>query len=55
MPGPRAFQELRLVNGSTGDPALFVDDPGRDNAILIDCGENSGSTTNCSVTSKRSS
>ena len=40
MPGPRSFRELRLVNGSTGDPALFVDDPGRDNAILIDCGEN---------------
>jgi ribonuclease Z len=40
MPGPRAFRELRLVNGSTGDPALFVDDPGRDNALLIDCGEN---------------
>ncbi len=40
MPGPRAFREARLVNGSTGDPALFVDDPGRDNAILIDCGEN---------------
>jgi ribonuclease Z len=40
MPGPRALRELRLVNGSTGDPALFVDDPGRDNALLIDCGEN---------------
>ena len=40
MPVPRAFRELRLVNGSTGDPALFVDDPGRDNAILIDAGEN---------------
>ncbi len=40
MPGPRAFRELRLVNGSTGDPALFVDDPGRDNALLIDAGEN---------------
>jgi ribonuclease BN (tRNA processing enzyme) len=40
MPGPRAFRELRLVNGSTGDPALFVDDPGRDNALLIDSGEN---------------
>jgi ribonuclease Z len=40
MSGPRAFRELRLVNGSTGDPALFVDDPGRDNALLIDCGEN---------------
>ena len=34
MAGPRAFRELRLVNGSTGDPALFVDDPGRDNALL---------------------
>ena len=40
MPGPRALRELRLVNGSTGDPALFVDDPGRDNALLFDCGEN---------------
>lgn len=40
VPGPRAFRELRLVNGSTGDPALFVDDPGRDNALLFDCGEN---------------
>jgi hypothetical protein len=40
MLGPRSFRELRLVNGSTGDPALFVDDPGRDNAILIDCGKN---------------
>jgi len=40
MPGPRTFQELRLVNGSTGDPALYVDDPGRDNALLIDAGEN---------------
>lgn len=40
MPGSRAFSELRLVNGSTGDPALFVDDPGRDNALLIDAGEN---------------
>ena len=40
MSSPRAFRELRLVNGSTGDPALFVDDPGRDNALLIDAGEN---------------
>ena len=31
---------LRLVNGSTGDPALFVDYPGRDDAILFDAGEN---------------
>ncbi len=40
MPGPRSFREMRLVNGSTGDPALYVDDPGKDNAILIDAGEN---------------
>lgn len=40
MTAPRAFSELRLVNGSTGDPALFVDDPGRDNALLFDAGEN---------------
>ena len=40
MPRPRAFRELRLLNGSTGDPFLFVDDQGRDNAPLIDCGDN---------------
>jgi glyoxylase-like metal-dependent hydrolase (beta-lactamase superfamily II) len=40
MPRPRAFRELRLLNGSTGDPCLFVDDQGRDNALLIDCGNN---------------
>ena len=40
MPRPRAFRELRLLNGSTGDPCLFVDDQGRDNALLIDCGDN---------------
>ena len=40
MPRPRAFRELRLLNGSTGDPCLFVDDQGRDNAPLIDCGDN---------------
>src|SRR6478736_1655578 len=40
MPDPRAFREIWLVNGSTGDPSLFVDDPGRNNALLIDCGEN---------------
>jgi ribonuclease Z len=40
MPGSRALSVLRLVNGSTGDPALFVDDPGHDNALLIDAGEN---------------
>ncbi len=40
MPRPRAFRKLRLLNGSTGDPSLFVDDQGRDNALLIDCGDN---------------
>lgn len=39
MPAARAFSEL-LVNGSTGDPALFIDYPGRDNALLFDAGEN---------------
>lgn len=33
--------ELRLVNGSTGDPALFIDEAGRDNALLFDAGDNS--------------
>ncbi len=32
--------EIRLVNGSTGDPGLFIDYPGRDDAILFDAGEN---------------
>ena len=36
MPRPRAFREVRLLNGSTGDPCLVVDDQGRDNALLID-------------------
>lgn len=39
MPRPRASREFRLVNGSTGDPTLFVDGPRRDDALLIDCGE----------------
>ena len=41
MPAQRSLRELRLVNGSTGDPALFIDDDGRDNALLFDAGENS--------------
>lgn len=41
MPATRAFSELRLVNGSTGDPALFIDYPGTNNALLFDAGENS--------------
>jgi ribonuclease Z len=36
----RVCSELRLVNGSTGDPALYVDYPGRNNALLFDAGEN---------------
>src|SRR4051812_27426129 len=36
----RTFSEIRLVNGSTGDPALYVDYPGKDNALLFDAGEN---------------
>src|SRR6516165_6556623 len=40
MRGLGAPWELRLVNGSTGDPVLYADAPGRDNAILIDSGDN---------------
>jgi ribonuclease Z len=46
MSGFSQLIALRLVNGSTGDPALFVDYPGRDDAILFDAGEN------CSLDSK---
>lgn len=38
--GKRTTTELQLVNGSTGDPLLFVDYPGRDDALLFDAGEN---------------
>jgi len=34
------FSEFRLVNQSTGDPALFIDFPGRNDALLFDSGEN---------------
>lgn len=30
----------RLVNGSTGDPVLYLDYPGADNALLFDGGDN---------------
>ncbi len=40
MPSGRAFSEVTLVNGSTGDPVLYLDYPGADNAILFDGGEN---------------
>jgi ribonuclease BN (tRNA processing enzyme) len=42
MPAVRTFSELRLVNGSTGDPVLFVDYPGEDGAFLFDAGELGG-------------
>lgn len=42
MPGIRDFSEIRLTNGSTGDPGLYIDYPGKDNAILFDAGENPG-------------
>ncbi len=32
--------ELRLVNGSTGDPLLYVDYPDADDALLFDAGDN---------------
>lgn len=40
MTTPRMISEIRLVNGSTGDPALFIDYPGRDDALLFDAGDN---------------
>ncbi|MFO0878882.1 MAG: MBL fold metallo-hydrolase [Gemmataceae bacterium] len=39
MPGP-LFADVRLVNGSTGDPVLFVSFPGRQSALLFDGGDN---------------
>ena len=40
MASQRVSSEIRLVNGSTGDPMLYVDYPGRDDALLFDAGEN---------------
>jgi len=40
MRSARTFSEIRLVNGSTGDPVLFIDYPGTDDAILFDGGDN---------------
>lgn len=37
-PAP-TISALRLVNGSTGDPALYLDFPGQDNAVLFDSGD----------------
>jgi len=39
MPAARTFSEIRLVNGSTGDPVLFIDYPGKDDAFLFDAGD----------------
>jgi ribonuclease Z len=39
MSESRTVSSVRLVNGSTGDPALYVDYPGRDDALLFDAGE----------------
>ncbi|MCU0705543.1 MAG: MBL fold metallo-hydrolase [Fimbriiglobus sp.] len=36
----RAFSAVRLVNGSTGDPVLYLDYPGAHNALLFDAGDN---------------
>jgi ribonuclease BN (tRNA processing enzyme) len=47
MNGLRPLISARLVNGSTGDSSLFVDYPGRDDAILFDAGEN------CSLDAER--
>ena len=37
----RAFSAVRLVNGSAGDPLLYLDYPGSDNALLFDAGDTS--------------
>ena len=39
MAKDRTISEVFLVNGSTGDPLLYVDYPGRNNALLFDAGE----------------
>src|SRR5260370_37209460 len=33
------ISDCRLVNGSTGDPLLYIDYPGKNNALLFDAGE----------------
>src|SRR3954452_1165492 len=42
MPPARVCSEIRLVNGSTGDPRLFIDYPRTGNALLFGSGENAG-------------
>jgi ribonuclease Z len=36
----RALSTVQLVNGSVGDPVLYLDYPGSDDALLFDGGEN---------------
>src|SRR5579885_2753746 len=38
MSAARSFPEIRLVNGSAGDPVLFIDYPGK-GAFLFDAGD----------------
>lgn len=45
MPAARAFSEVTLVNGSAGDPVLYLDYPGADNALLFDGGDNAALPT----------
>jgi ribonuclease Z len=40
MPAARTISEMRLLNGSTGDPVLFIDYPGKNDALLFDAGDN---------------
>ena len=40
MAAARTFSTINLVNGSTGDPVLYLDYPGSTNAMLFDAGEN---------------
>lgn len=37
----RALSAVRLVNGSTGDPLLYLDYPGSNDALLFDAGDTS--------------
>jgi ribonuclease Z len=39
MSSTGVIPDCRLVNGSTGDPLLFIDYPGKNNALLFDAGE----------------
>src|SRR5262249_22148962 len=38
MPTTRTSSDIRLANHSTGDPVLFVDYPGKNDAFLFDAG-----------------